>query len=292
MRSSTVMQTARSIPRVSCQGRQIGRTARQINALQQRQSICRRTAPRPLHVCCSGDRASTPNADQGFSTGTAVLEQSEQFKFHIKAAMQDQSKYRGGQMPQELAKLVEKMEAIPREQRKPISVDSIKGVFTEGLNTTNNLDQDGTTTLGTLSFQQFKPADLKVKVYDTVLLQGVDAPNQYLVEIPFEVIEGPLKGLKGMQSTIGEWEVAQDLHARQNVYFTALQIKPQASDPEGIKQWNDAMREGNPSMDDNGVVRIDFPKRMSAWRDFLFHDDEIHVTKGNRGSTVIVLKQH
>jgi hypothetical protein len=47
--------------------------------------------------------------------------------------------------------------------RAQISQDQLVGRYESLVNTTVNLGADNTTTLGTLTFQQFKPVDLKVR---------------------------------------------------------------------------------------------------------------------------------
>jgi hypothetical protein len=66
-----------------------------------------------------------------------------------------------------------------------LTAEAIDGVFESILNSTNYLDDERCTTLGTLTFGQFGPRDLRVRVGRVVLLQGVDERSTTLGTLTF-----------------------------------------------------------------------------------------------------------
>ena len=41
---------------------------------------------------------------------------------------------------------------------------------------------------------------------------------------------------------------------------------------------------------DDGVALIEFPQQIHGFRDFIYFDGDMQITRGNRGSLVIVTK--
>jgi hypothetical protein len=70
---------------------------------------------------------------------------------------------RTGKLTPEVEALVEEIKAAAAEQPPQLEPALVNGTFSGLLNTTNYLAPDSTSTLGTLTFQQFAPKDLKVE---------------------------------------------------------------------------------------------------------------------------------
>lgn len=70
---------------------------------------------------------------------------------------------RTGKLTPEVEALVEEIKAAAAEQPPQLEPGLVNGTFSGLLNTTNYLAPDSTSTLGTLTFQQFAPKDLKVE---------------------------------------------------------------------------------------------------------------------------------
>ena len=70
---------------------------------------------------------------------------------------------RTGRLTPEVREAVEAMEAAAEAEPLRLGPGAVDGQFELLLNTTNYLDDDACTTLGTLTFQQFGPSDLRVR---------------------------------------------------------------------------------------------------------------------------------
>lgn len=69
---------------------------------------------------------------------------------------------RTGKLTAEIEALVEQLKATAADAPPALEADLVNGTFHSLLNSTNYLADDCTSTLGTLTFQQFAPKDLKV----------------------------------------------------------------------------------------------------------------------------------
>lgn len=69
---------------------------------------------------------------------------------------------RTGRLTPEVTAAVEQIEAAAEQEPLRLRQGEVDGHFELLLNTTNYLDDDACTTLGTLTFQQFGPNDLRV----------------------------------------------------------------------------------------------------------------------------------
>ena len=72
-------------------------------------------------------------------------------------------KRRTGRLTPEVRAAVEQIEAAAEAEPLQLRSGEVDGQFELLLNTTNYLDDDACTTLGTLTFQQFGPSDLRVR---------------------------------------------------------------------------------------------------------------------------------
>lgn len=72
-------------------------------------------------------------------------------------------KCRTGRLTPEARAAVEQIEAAAEAKPLQLRSGEVDGQFELLLNTTNYLDDDACTTLGTLTFQQFGPSDLRVR---------------------------------------------------------------------------------------------------------------------------------
>jgi hypothetical protein len=229
-----------------------------------------------------------------------VVDKSETIKINILAILQEGKTIRRNNVPPELEKLINELESVPAEQRKKVTHEGVSGLFTgskaRGINTTDNISEEGTTSLGTLTFKQFKPHDLQLKMagnegQNAALKQGVDSPDQYQTDATFEILDGPLKGLVGIQSALGRFDMDKENPIRQNVYFTGISLAPSKDmSQDDVQKWVKELKSHNPMMGDDGVALIEFPQQIHGFRDFIYFDDDMQITRGNRGSLVIVTK--
>ncbi|KAL0041177.1 hypothetical protein WJX77_007804 [Trebouxia sp. C0004] len=228
------------------------------------------SGPPVRHVCQANDRTAAPVADQAPSPdGSAVLENSEQFQVHLKAAIMDPRVKEQNEVTPEVKTLVDELKSIAPKDRKKITKEGIKGVFNG----------------------QFKPTELKIKAEGTQVLISTEYENQYSVSIPFVIQDGPLAGMKGMQTTIGEYTIDDSEPVRQKIGFTALSLGPNTSDNSEKQKWMEVMQKENDKMDEDGKILLKFPEPMKGFRDFLYFDEQLQMSIGNRGSLTIIQQE-
>ncbi|KAL0046121.1 hypothetical protein WJX82_003070 [Trebouxia sp. C0006] len=246
-----------------------------------------------VHTRYLPSRTAAPVADQAPSPdGSAVLENSEQFQVHLKAAIMDPRVKEQNEVTPEVKTLVEELKSIAPKDRKKITKEGIKGVFNGVLSDFGDrMSSDGMSTLGTISFQQFKPTDLKIKAEGTQVLISTEYENQYSVNIPFVIQDGPLAGVKGVQTTIGEYTIDDSEPVRQKIGFTALSLGPNTSDSSAKQKWMEVMKKANAKMDEEGKILLSFPEPMKGFRDFLYFDEQLQMSIGNRGSLTIIQQE-
>lgn len=242
----------------------------------------------------ANDRTAAPPADTMSQTkspdGSAVIEHSEQFLVHLKAAINDPQLQKGYIVTDELKELTKQLEAVPPKDRKKLTKDGINGKFRSLVSDNARISEDGITTLGTLSFQQFKPTNWKVRVEPITLDIGQASDNQYQTDIPITITEGPLEGMQAIQSTIGEYSLDENEPNKQNVSFTKVVLRPGSSDSASLDKWKEVMKKENESMNDDGEIVWTAPQPMKGFRDFLYHDHELQISLGNRGTLTIIQK--
>lgn len=85
---------------------------------------------------------------------------------------------RTGKVTPQIEELISQIKQAASEAPPKLSDISVDGKFNGLLNTTNYLDDDACSTLGTITFQQFAPKDLKVSRL-TMMQQGANScPKQ------------------------------------------------------------------------------------------------------------------
>jgi hypothetical protein len=190
--------------------------------------------------------------------------------------------------PPDALPVLEQIDEIVQETGVPeITADGIRGKFRQALSSTNFIDAEGNLSLGVLTFNQFQPKDLKLRLLGVELLQGVESPDQYSTEATFEILDGDLAGVKGVQKTLGRYEVTGEKQGRQDVYFTGVALFPK--DSQDREKWVTAMKEHNPTMDEEGRATVEFPGQAAhGFRDFRILDDDLALSVGNRKSYVCV----
>ncbi|KAA6420785.1 MAG: hypothetical protein FRX49_09174 [Trebouxia sp. A1-2] len=208
------------------------------------------SGPPVRHVCQANDRTAAPVADQAPSPdGSAVLENSEQFQVHLKAAIMDPRVKEQNEVTPEVKTLVDELKSIAPKDRK------------------------------------------KIKAEGTQVLISTEYENQYSVNIPFVIQDGPLAGVKGVQTTIGEYTIDDSEPVRQKIGFTALSLGPNTSDSSAKQKWMEVMKKENDKMDEEGKILLKFPEPMKGFRDFLYFDEQLQMSIGNRGSLTIIQQQ-
>ncbi|CAL5219021.1 g779 [Coccomyxa viridis] len=222
----------------------------------------------------------------------ALATQQEQLKQQLFSALEEDSKLiRTGKVTPQVEELIGQIKQAASEAPPRLQDIGVDGKFNGLLNTTNYLDDDACSTLGTITFQQFAPKDLKVQLSGTDVVTGIDSPDQYQTNAYFKILEGDAKGLLGIQSALGRYELDAEKADRQIVWFESIRIAPADKGPEALKQWLAVFKGENPNMGEDGMAQINFPNAAKGFRDFILVDDEVQVTVGNRGSVVVIRKK-
>ncbi|DBA98580.1 TPA: hypothetical protein ACH3X1_014381 [Trebouxia sp. C0004] len=289
------------------------------------------SGPPVRHVCQANDRTAAPVADQAPSPdGSAVLENSEQFQVHLKAAIMDPRVKEQNEVTPEVKTLVDELKSIAPKDRKKITKEGIKGVFNGVLSDFGDripklasVDSPlflAQTRPSSAVFQQwqlsssaafqhnagsqaqplshlryvptlFNSSPAHIKAEGTQVLISTEYENQYSVSIPFVIQDGPLAGMKGMQTTIGEYTIDDSEPVRQKIGFTALSLGPNTSDNSEKQKWMEVMQKENDKMDEDGKILLKFPEPMKGFRDFLYFDEQLQMSIGNRGSLTIIQQE-
>ena len=63
-----------------------------------------------------------------------------------------------------------------------------------------------------------------------------------------QILEGDAKGLLGIQSALGRYELDAEKADRQIVWFESIRIAPADKGPEALKQWLAVFKGENPNM--------------------------------------------
>eukprot|EP00891_Asterochloris_glomerata_P000355 jgi/Astpho2/355/Aster-02232 len=227
--------------------------------------------------------------------GRAAVDRSDTIKVHMLSILEESDQIKLSNVPKELQDLVDELQSVPEDQRKKLEPHGIAGEWVSRVQTTDLISKDGKVDLGTLSFKQWKPNDLQLKVDDHVggVQIGVESDDHYQIDTSFTIEEGLLKGQRAISSALGRYEIDAENPARQTIFFTGLRLQPPpGTEGEALKKWVDIMQPENEGMDDKGVKEVTFPQPAKGFRDFLFYDRSIQVSVGNRGSlTILVPKQ-
>jgi len=173
---------------------------------------------------------------------------------------------------------------------EPLS--SVRGKFRQVVATTDFVDESRSVPLGALTFHQIGPKDLKVYMVPSTnlggLFQGHDTSDQYCIATPFKVGEGEHEGLVGINSVIGTFSVEEGKPHRQEIGFQSLKIEPADTSADKLTAWLSLFKESNPTMNEDGVVVIEFPQPIKGWRDFVYLNENTQVSIGNRGGMYVV----
>eukprot|EP00879_Flechtneria_rotunda_P004252 GHRR01004500.1.p1 GENE.GHRR01004500.1~~GHRR01004500.1.p1 ORF type:complete len:277 (+),score=78.93 GHRR01004500.1:133-963(+) len=158
-------------------------------------------------------------------------------------------------------------------------------------------------TLGILSFNSYKPTDLKIKITSTdaggVYKGERDGlQHAYVIATPFDVVESSgdsdegakPTGIKGRSLAIGEYALADDNPQRLKITFKKMQLEPVVDSPTDMQCWLDTFAPHNLDMDfETGVLVVDLPASSpEGWMDYLLMLPEYQLVQGNMGSTTLL----
>eukprot|EP00959_Pyramimonas_sp_CCMP1952_P459203 9477879-Pyramimonas_sp.AAC.1 len=187
---------------------------------------------------------------------------------------------------------------------------------------------DEVVTLGQSSFNVFEPADLKLVVEDVKnFVTKLDAqseeinPNRwsYVVRSQFRTADPRVSPpLVGYIETYGESELAEDgPNNRVDVRFPRgelVPVLPENGSEEYLERWKKVFETQGSSppglgakvtnfiakafmslerpngIDERGIARYTMEKAPKGYLDMLYLDESMRVSKGNRGTVIIVVK--
>eukprot|EP00240_Pyramimonas_obovata_P005871 CAMPEP_0118938490 /NCGR_PEP_ID=MMETSP1169-20130426/26125_1 /TAXON_ID=36882 /ORGANISM="Pyramimonas obovata, Strain CCMP722" /LENGTH=329 /DNA_ID=CAMNT_0006882441 /DNA_START=184 /DNA_END=1169 /DNA_ORIENTATION=- len=187
--------------------------------------------------------------------------------------------------------------------------------------------KDEVVTLGQSAFNVFDPTDLQIVVEDVEnyvseleVQSGEPTPNRwsYVVRNQFRTedprVDPPLIGYI---ESYGESALAEDNPNRLDVRFTSGQlvpVLPERGRDEYLRRWKEVFEtQGSPppgfgakvtnliakafmslerpsGIDECGVARYSMERAPKGYQDLLYLDDDMRITRGNRGTVVVVVK--
>ncbi|CAM6127545.1 unnamed protein product [Calypogeia fissa] len=142
-------------------------------------------------------------------------------------------------------------------------------------------------TLGRLSFNGFKPADLDVYFSEFLSEVCEDPEGGYVLIIGFTFDNPRIKDLPPVDGMIfikGSYtNVGPD---KQEVVFQSSCMRPRFPEKD-LEVWKEVFAEQNGGMDEIGQVFATFSNSKGSL-EYLYIDEELRITKGNFGAYVVV----
>ncbi|CAD7704895.1 unnamed protein product [Ostreobium quekettii] len=141
---------------------------------------------------------------------------------------------------------------------------------------------DGKSTLGKMSFKNWKPLDAVTVIDSSVNNRGeVGSSQEYRTEANFTFTES---GMKGKSSLIGSYRLDEEDPSKIIVQFAAVRLGPGSSDPADVKAWKEFLGPHNPTMDEDGFVVTPFEKGPQAWLQFIYMDKDVQCFESQNGT--------
>jgi len=247
------------------------------------------------------------------STPAQVASEVSAAKSAFFAAMRE---HEGDVSAPAVAETIEVLNGFPKPSQKDVMAlgDGLwYGVSRENFPGGLGQDEQGRNvyTLGRCSFNMFQPLDLEVSLLEgrqnrvQLLDDSTHSFNNY---IPFET----RSGMSGMLTVSGNVELDPKVRARMKVRFTGGEIRPGPGTP--ISEWNSVFEEQNmrgmstgqkltqwiakiafglirpTGADPEGVVSYEMTKAPKGYLDVLFLDEDLRITRGNRGTIVVATR--
>lgn len=147
---------------------------------------------------------------------------------------------------------------------------------------------ENTVTLGRATFNAFNPTDTEVQLKQTYNHVGIEADDayyllvQFSVNCPYEGADGP--PMEGMLINKAAFSVAD--FNRIDIIFESSSMVP-LNPQKDLQSWLKLFRDHNPTMDENGVVKVALPP-AKGFHDYLYLDHDLRITRGNRGTINVV----
>ncbi|KAL3924703.1 MAG: hypothetical protein SGPRY_003841 [Prymnesium sp.] len=166
-------------------------------------------------------------------------------------------------------------------------------------------------TLGRASFNMYQPVKLPIAL-DAIrndVLPSAEGTLSYGLEIPFETAGEEGKPMSGVMFNYGECWKDEEVEGRYGVKFTGGSMRPAARTT--VEEWLTVFGQQDqrdmgvgarvatwvakrlfqlrrPSgAGEGGTIAFSMAKAPAGYLDILYLDDELRITKGNRGSIVI-----
>jgi len=173
-------------------------------------------------------------------------------------------------------------------------------------------------TLGRLSFNLYEPSDMEWKIEQTLnpvrQLKSGDSEREYEFWISLSCVDARYPKFKALMKNFGRCKPDPKKSERLEVWFTGGSFEPAADMdasllPEWKKTFTAAMGAKKPnlttrfanwamkqmmglkrpdSVKDDGSMNYEMTKAPHGYTDILYMDDDLRITKGNRGTVVVV----
>lgn len=178
--------------------------------------------------------------------------------------------------------------------------------------------REETYTLGRLSFNLYEPKDMEWKIEQTLNpvreIKGEGEEREYEFWIDLTCVDSRYPPFKAVMKNFGMCKPDAKKPERLEVWFTGGSLAPAPDmDPALLPEWKETFgaaigakkptimsRLGDwamkmmmglkkpESVNDDGSMEFEMAKAPHGYTDILFMDDELRITKGNRGTVVVV----
>lgn len=174
-------------------------------------------------------------------------------------------------------------------------------------------------TLGRLSFNLYEPSDMEWKIERTLnpvrpVQDGKDGEREYEFWVDIRCDDPRYPPFKGLMKNYGRCKPDPEKPARLEVWFTGGSLAPAPDmDPTLLPKWKEtfgaAMGAKKPSIlsrlgdwamkmmmglkkpeevKEDGSMEYEMAKAPHGYTDILYMDEDLRITKGNRGTVVVV----
>lgn len=173
-------------------------------------------------------------------------------------------------------------------------------------------------TLGQLSFNMFVPNDLLFVIDHVWNVQRQDNES-YLYDVNFDLtcIDDRLPGVKARMMNFGRTAPAKDNSKRLEVEFTGGVLQPaKGTSSDDLAKWIEVFQDGlkkskwslqtilfkkgllrllmglkaPDKVIEDGTMRYEMSRAPHGYLDILYLDDTLRITRGNRGSVIVVTR--
>ena len=141
-----------------------------------------------------------------------------------------------------------------------------------------------TVTLGRVTFNAFKPTDIEVQMKQIYNHVGIEGEEAYNLLIQFSVTSDGISPMEGMFINRVVYSISGS--TRMDLRFESSAMVP-LNPQRDLDSWLKLFKDVNPTMDEEGSAIVTLPPAKGSL-DYIYLDDDLRITRGNRGAVVVV----